>query len=137
MGMCGERNTWLSCIVLLHMLNITPNMDRRGRRAQEGSEQCACRGLERDTEPASRRRQRQGPGARASEQGELKKEVNSMHVGLKVTKSKQEREDDGRALEPEPRKGLIRTQTRGEQTAQLELDSSLVNRFEVWSLASS
>ena len=60
-----------------------------------------------------------------------------MHVGLKVTKSKQEREDDGRALEPEPRKGLIRTQTRGEQTAQLELDSSLVNRFEVWSLASS
>ena len=38
-----------------------------------------------------------------------------------------------RALEPEPWKGSIRMQTRGEQTAQLELDSirSLVDRFDV------
>ena len=59
-----------------------------------------------------------------------------MHVGLKVIESEQERKDNGRVLEPEPCKGLIRTQTRGERTAQLELDSSLVDRFEVQSIAS-
>ena len=42
------------------------------------------------------------------EQGELEKEANSMHVGLKVTESEQEREDNlhvyvqkCRTLEPE------------------------------------
>ena len=73
MGMRGERNTWLSCTVLLHMLDIMPlvhstiNMDRIGRRAREGSEQCAYCQLERDKERARQRRQWQGPGARASE----------------------------------------------------------------------
>ena len=47
--------------------------------------------------------------------------------------SEQEREDNGKMLEPEH---SVRMPTRGEQTAQLESDSSLVDRFEVWSLAS-
>ena len=59
-----------------------------------------------------------------------------MHVGLKVIKSEQERKDNSRMLEPEPRKCLIRMQTREERTARLELDSSLVNRFEVRSVTS-
>ena len=60
-----------------------------------------------------------------------------MHVGLKVTERAREREDNSRVLEPEPWKSLIRTQTRGERKARLDLDSSLVDRFEVRSLASS
>ena len=63
--------------------------------------------------------------------------MNSVRVVLKVTVSEQEREDNGRVLEPEPWKGLIRTRARGERTAWLELDSILVNKFEVRLLASS
>ena len=55
-----------------------------------------------------------------------------MHVGLKVIESEQERIDNSKALEPKPRKGLIRR----ERTARFELDSSLVDRFEVRSVAS-
>ena len=92
MGMHGERNTWLSCTVVLRMLNKTPlaiERQTQGRRAREGSEQCACRGLEHDRDPARQRIQ---------QQGELKK-----------GESEQEREDNDRVLEPEPQKGLVRT----------------------------
>ena len=115
MGTHGEKNTWLSCTILLCMLNVT--LDGRGRRAREGREQRAYRGLERDREPARQRRQQQGPEARASERKgnrsaskeSSRREANIVHVGLKITESKQKREDNSRALEPESRKGLIRT----------------------------
>ena len=37
MGMRGEGNTWLSCTVLLRMLNVTPlERQTRGRKDREG-----------------------------------------------------------------------------------------------------
>ena len=89
MGMRGERNTWLSCTVLLPVPNVMPlERHTRGRRAQKGSEQCACCGLECDREPARQRRQRQG---------KFEKEVNSVHIDLKVTEQARE------TRQPEPR----------------------------------
>ena len=84
--------------------------------------------------------------------------MNNAHVaGLNVTENQQDREDsvkessrrkeqareedNSRALEPEPwnlKVSIVRMRTRlKERTSRLELDSSLVDRFEVWSLASS
>ena len=70
MGMHGEINMWLSYTAFVahaqRNATRTTNMNRRGRRAREGSEQCTC-WLGRDKEQARQRRQQQGPGARASE----------------------------------------------------------------------
>ena len=58
MGMRGETNTWLSCTVLLHMLNIILlEQLTRGRRAWEGSKQHAHCRLERDRKLARQKRQ--------------------------------------------------------------------------------
>ena len=57
--------TELYCSVVHAQCNTT-NMDRRGGRAQEGSEQHARR-LKHDRERARQRKQWQGPDARASE----------------------------------------------------------------------
>ena len=60
------------------------------------------------------------PGRRKEhEQGELENEAKSVHVGLKITKSEQEKENNGRALELEPRNALIRTRTRGNEQLSL------------------
>ena len=66
-------------------------MDKRGRRAREGSEQRACRHIERD-----RKTEKIVVGTWSQRIGkviehELKKEVNSVHISLKATESKQER----------------------------------------------
>ena len=70
MGMHSKRNTWLSCTVLLRMLNIMQLewqtwIDSRAR-AWKGSKQRTCRRREHNRQPARQRRQRQGPGARES-----------------------------------------------------------------------
>ena len=96
MGMHGEKNTWLSCTVFFfffvhaqHNATRTTNMDRRGPReprSREGSEQRACRRLERDRKSARQ----------------------------------QDREDNGRDLEPEAREGSKSTSkesSRRKQTA--------------------
>ena len=100
MGMCGERNTRLSCTVLLRMLNVTPpewNMREKSsgrkqttrisrawtwqrtsktekiaaRRAREGSEQRARR-----LEGSKRRRQQRNARTRDSEK--FNKNANKM-----------------------------------------------------------
>ena len=55
----------LYCFIVLAQHRET-NMDRRGKRAQEGSKQHECR-LECDREQATQRKQWQGPGAGVSE----------------------------------------------------------------------
>ena len=45
------------------------------------------------------------------------------------------RENNGRVLEPEQIKNANKEGSRRERTAQLELDRSLVDSFEVWLLA--
>ena len=91
MGMRGERNMWLRCTALLRMLNIMTNM-HEGEEAREGSEQ---RENQTSTEKTAARRSREG-------------------------ESEQEREDNGRALEPEPRKGLV-LEERAEQEGNEQL----------------
>ena len=53
MGMRSERNTWLSCTVLLRMLDVNDKHEELRK------EQRACRGLEHDREPARQGSQRQ------------------------------------------------------------------------------
>ena len=99
MGMHGERNMWLSCTVLLRMLNVMPlERQTRGR---------ACK-------------------------------VNAHVVGLNATENQQDREDSGKESlrEGRQRQGA-RTRNVNKRRTRLELDSSLVDRFEVRSLASS
>ena len=82
--------------------------------------------------------------------------MNAHVAGLNVTENQQDREDSGkessrrrerareRRQRPDARTRalnayglvIVRTQTRAERTTCFELDSSLVDRFKVWSLAS-
>ena len=102
MGMRGERNTWLSGNVLLCMLNITTNMHEASREKRLGKEvnNADVAGLnvtenQTSTEKTTARRAREG-------------------------ESEQEREDNGRALEPEPRKSFV-LEERAEQESNEQL----------------
>ena len=52
MGMCGERNTWLSCTVFV--ARAQDDAKHGGRRAREGTVRTARIRLERDRQPEGR-----------------------------------------------------------------------------------
>ena len=106
--------TELYCSVVHAQCNTT-NLDRRGRRAREGSEQHACR-LKHDRERARQRRQWQGPGARVSERF---KSANKKSLRRKRTASK--------VLLFIPRPFAVLYQS---QLCHNSVNSRLIDRFE-------